>query len=116
VRLAEVTCHNPDLDSPEIVFLVRDLTILEVREILATGAEGAVWQRLCAIVPEANLDLRHRVEIIHRATLNPPINLALAILMARADPEAVQNLSSQILELTCLAAGFESVAALHTRH
>ena len=96
--------------------MLRELLTLEVRDILTTTEEDPIGKTLCEMIEDSSLDMRHRVEIISRAALNPQIDHAAAILLARDHREMFQRLSDEILELTCQATGFESVAALHTVH
>lgn len=98
------------------VFTVRPLATSEVREILATGEADLLWQVLNGMVPNCNVDLRHRIEIIVRATLDPEINYVTAIFLARDDRAAFMHLSDEVLEISCQARGFESVAAIHQKH
>ncbi len=120
MRISEVPCDFPALPHSdfrgEIVFRLRELLTLEVRYILTTTEEDPIGKVLREMIEDSSLDMRHRVEIISRAALNPQIDHAAAILLARDHREIFQRLSDEILELTCQAIGFENVAALHTVH
>lgn len=103
--------------SGDIAFEVRELFEHEMRAILALQDHDPIVKALHeALSAQADLDLRHRVAIVAAGCLDPKIDDALAIRLARDFRPTLYRLSDTILELSAQSAGFDDLESMPKIH